>query len=72
MMKQQVEKIFDDLDRYLDFCRIELREFNPTHLYDKENENYRSFLNSQRPQRRWDNNRGYKPQHRRNEQNFSR
>ncbi len=58
-MKQQVEKIFDDLDRYLDFCRFELREFNPAHLYNKDNENYRAFLNSQRPPRRWDNNRGY-------------
>jgi len=64
-MKQQVEKIFDDLDRYLDFCRFELRDFNPAHLYDKDNENYRAFLNSQRPQRRWDNNRGYKPYNKR-------
>jgi len=64
-MKPQVEKIFDDLDRYLDFCRIELRDFNPAHLYNKDNENYRAFINSQRPPRRWDNNnrdnRGYKP-----------
>ena len=70
MMKQQVEKIFDDLDRYLDFCRFELREFNPAHLYNKDNENYRAFLNSQRPPRRWDNNRsytdrGYKPYNKR-------
>jgi hypothetical protein len=61
-MKPQVEKIFDDLDRYLDFCRFELRDFNPAHLYNKDNENYRAFVNSQRPPRRWDNNnRGYKP-----------
>lgn len=44
MMKQQVEKIFNDLDAYLDFCRYELREFNPAHLYDKSNYNYRAFL----------------------------
>jgi hypothetical protein len=54
-MKPQVEKVFDDLDNYLDFCRFELREFNPAHLYDKSNHNYRAFLNSQRPPRQWGN-----------------
>jgi hypothetical protein len=52
-MKPEVSKVFDDLDRYLDFCRFELREFNPTHMYDKNNDNYRAFVNSQRPQRQW-------------------
>ena len=56
-MKAQVEKIFDDLDNYLDFCRFELRDFNPAHLYDKGNENYRAFLNSQRPPRQWQDRR---------------
>jgi hypothetical protein len=56
-MKAQVEKIFDDLDNYLDFCRFELRNFNPAHLYDKGNENYRAFLNSQRPPRQWQDRR---------------
>jgi hypothetical protein len=50
-MKPEVTRIFDDLDRYLDFCRIELRDFNPSHLYDKGNENYRAFLDNQRPRR---------------------
>jgi hypothetical protein len=52
-MKPEVSKVFDDLDRYLDFCRLELRDFNPTHLYDKNNDNFRAFLNSQRPPRQW-------------------
>ena len=56
-MKPQVEKVFDDLDNYLDFCRFELRDFNPAHLYDKGNENYRAFLNSQRPPRQWQDRR---------------
>lgn len=56
-MKQQVEKIFDDLDNYLDFCRFELRDFNPAHLYDKGNENYRAFMYSQRPPRQWQDRR---------------
>lgn len=70
-MKPQVEKIFDDLDNYLDFCRLELRDFNPSHLYDKGNENYRAFLNSQRPQRPWQDRRNRNNGHRR-EQSFSR
>ena len=56
-MKLEVTKVFDDLDRYLDFCRFELRDFNPTHLYDKTNENYRAFLDSQKPQRAWQDRR---------------
>lgn len=43
-MKPEVSKIFYDLEEYLDFCRFELREFNPAHLYDKSNFNYRAFL----------------------------
>ena len=77
-MKAQVEKIFDDLDNYLDFCRFELRDFNPAHLYDKGNENYRAFLNSQRPPRQWQDRRPRGDYNRsgnngnRNGQNFSR
>ena len=44
-MKQQVEKIFNDLEEYHHFCRWELREFNPAHLYKKSNWNWRAFLN---------------------------
>jgi hypothetical protein len=43
-MKQQVEKIFNDLEEYLDFCRFELREFDPSHLYNRENNNWRAFF----------------------------
>ena len=43
-MKQQVEKIFADLDAYRDFCRFELREFDEAHLYDKGNYNWRAYL----------------------------
>ena len=55
-MKPETEKVFDDLEKYLDFCRIELREFNPSHLYNKDNENYRAFVNSQRPRKPYQGN----------------
>ena len=54
-MKPDTERVFDDLDSYLDFCRFELRDFNPAHLYDKSNQNYRAFLDSQRPRKDWGN-----------------
>ena len=69
-MKPEVSKVFDDLDRYHDFCRFELRDFNPSHLYDKGNENYRAFVNSQRPPRQWSGERkpyqGNKPRYNNN------
>jgi len=49
--RPDIVKIFDDLDAYLDFCRFELRPFDPAHLYRKDSEHYRAFLNSQRPRR---------------------
>lgn len=75
IMKPDVERVFDDLDRYLDFCRFELRDFNPAHLYDKSNDNYRAFLNSQRPPRQWQDRGERKPyqgKNPRNGQSFSR
>lgn len=73
-MKPEVNKIFDDLEAYQDFCRFELCEFNPAHLYDKSNFNYRKFLDSQRPRkdfRRDNRSRQYSPRQY-DEQNFSR
>ena len=72
-MKPETERVFDDLDAYLDYCRFELCEFNPADLYRKDSVNYQSYLASKRPRRpyqgnkpRWDNN------GKRNGQNFSR
>ena len=31
--KPEVHKIFDDLDAWLDHCRLELIDYNPAHLY---------------------------------------
>jgi len=72
--RPDVVRIFDDLDAYLDWCRLELQPFNPADLYKRDSVTYQSYLASRRPARRpylgnkprWDNN------GRRNEQNFSR
>ena len=46
VMKPEIERVFDELDTYLDFCRFELRDYNPAHLYDKSNQNYKTLLRS--------------------------
>jgi len=55
-MKPEVVKIFNDLEDYLDFCRFELCEFNPAHLYNRSSKNWRDFEWSQkRKGKRFDN-----------------
>jgi hypothetical protein len=56
-MKHEVNKIFDDLEAYQDFCRFELCDFNPATLYDRDNAIYRAFQDSQRPRRPWNGDR---------------
>jgi hypothetical protein len=54
-MKPEVNRIFDDLESFHNFCRFELREFNPAELYKKDAPNYGAFLESKRPRRPWQN-----------------
>ena len=56
-MKPEVSMIFDDLEAYHDWCRFELCDFNPAHLYDRSNPLYRAYLDSQRPRRPWNGDR---------------
>ena len=41
-MKQEVVRIFDDLEALHNFCRIELKPFSPTDLYNKESQIWRN------------------------------
>jgi hypothetical protein len=43
-----IVKIFQDLEEYLDFCRFELRDFNPADLYQKDSENWKAYMSSKR------------------------
>jgi len=54
--RPDVVKVFDDLDAYLDFCRFELRDFNPADLYRKDSANYQAYLASKRPRRPYQGN----------------
>ena len=44
-MKPEVNKIFDDLDRWLDHCRLNLLKFDPKDLY--RGSEYRKFQQEQ-------------------------
>lgn len=55
--RPDIVKIFNDLEQFYDFCRIELREFNPAELYKKNAPNYGAFLASKRPKRPYQGNR---------------
>jgi hypothetical protein len=75
--RPDVVKIFDDLEAYHDYCRIELCEFNPADLYRKDSKNYQNYLYSKRPRRPWvDRNNGerrpYQGNRPRHNENFSR
>lgn len=46
VMKPEVNKIFDDLDRYLNHCRFNLLKFDPKDLY--KSEQYKAFEKEQK------------------------
>lgn len=41
--KPEVVKIFNDLEDYLDFCRMELLPYDPSHLYNRHNYVWRAY-----------------------------
>jgi hypothetical protein len=62
--RPDVVRVFDDLDNYLNYCRVNLRPFNPADLYRKDSAEFQAYLNSRRPRRpymgnkpRWENRR---------------
>ncbi len=56
MMKQEVVKIFDDLDALLDFCRFELLPYNPADLYNRQSKIWQAYEAAKRPRRQFDRN----------------
>jgi hypothetical protein len=53
--RPDIVRLFEELEAFHDFCRFELREFNPAELYKKDAPNYGAFLYSKRPRRPWQN-----------------
>ena len=55
--RPDIVKIFNDLESYLDFCRIELLPYNEADLYNRDSHVWRSFENSRRPRKPWNGER---------------
>ena len=55
--RPDVVKIFDDLDAFLNYCRLELAPYNPADLYNRESWVWRNFEKSRRPKKAWNGER---------------
>lgn len=44
--RSDVRQVFEDLEAYHDFCRFNLRSFDPAELYRRDSHNYRAFVAS--------------------------
>ena len=57
--RPDIVKIFDDLEKLHDFCRIELLPFNEADLYNRNSQVWNSYYHSTRPRKpRGEYNRG--------------
>jgi hypothetical protein len=54
--RPDVVKIFEDLEAFRDFCRIELRKFDPADLYRKDTKSYGAYMASKRPRKPYQGN----------------
>jgi hypothetical protein len=79
--RPDVVKIFDDLDKLLDFCRFEMLPFNEADLYNRMSPIWNQYYQSTRPRKPWNGEKkpwtgerkpyqGTKPRY--NNDNFSR
>lgn len=44
--RPDVRRVFEDLEAYHNFCRFNLRKFDPAELYRRDSHNYRAFVAS--------------------------
>ena len=70
--RPDIVKIFDDLEKFKDFCRFELCDFNEANLYNRDSQVWNNYYYSTRPRKpRGEYNRGGNNYRQRND-NFSR
>ena len=55
--RPDVVKVWEDLESYHDWCRLQLCDCNPADLYRRDSQNYGSYLASKRPRRPYQGNR---------------
>lgn len=51
--RPDIVKIFDDLEKFHDYCRFEMVEFNPANLYNRESQIWNNFYHANRPRKEW-------------------
>lgn len=51
--RPDIVKIFEDLEAFHDFCRIELLPFNEADLYNKHSKVWQSYEKGHRPRKPW-------------------
>ena len=49
--KPEIVKIFDDLEKFHDFCRFEMAPFDEAHLYNRDSWVWRNFEKAHRPRK---------------------
>jgi len=55
--RPDVVRIFDDLDKLLDFCRFELLPFDPSDLYNRNSKVWQQYERSTKPRKPWNGER---------------
>lgn len=58
--RPDIVKVFDDLEKFHDFCRFELLPFSPSDLYNRDSAVWNQFYQYNRPRKlrtEWNNNR---------------
>ena len=72
--RPDVVRIFDDLDKLLDFCRFEMMSFNEADLYNRHSRVWQAYEGAKRGRKPWNGERkpyqGKNPRYN-NEQRFS-
>ncbi len=49
--RPDVVKVWEDIEAYHDWCRLELRPYDPAEIYRKDSPNYSAYLYSKRPRK---------------------
>ena len=49
--KPEIVKIFDDLEKFKDFCRFELLPFDEANLYNRESQVWNQYFHATRPRK---------------------
>ena len=51
--RADIVKIFDDLEKLHDFCRIEMLPFNEADLYNRQSRVWQQYERNSRPRKPW-------------------